>query len=341
VYHLAEYQLALTPMDTGHAVLAVVEDDESDFLAALPLRIRQVNEAEAVAEAGSFGDEIADAISPYGYPGLIGRGSLHDGDDPDGPTSATTRRFSLTLDALLTRHGVVSAFIRLHPVIETSSWFVGPFRVKTVGPTVAINLAWSERAYIDQCRKSHRDALDEWQQRSPILKEGRAEALTEFQTIYRRTMQRKGADARYLFDDAYFAQLARLPENGCRVFSAYDRESESDKADAMAVVLTCGRSAHYHLAATSDVGARSGISRWLLEQIRRQLKGEGFETMHLGGGVGGQEDSLFHFKAGFSTWRPTFSVVTWIGDQRVYDELCAATRTEYTESFFPAYRLRG
>jgi hypothetical protein len=75
---------------------------------------------------------------------------------------------------------------------------------------------------------------------------------------------------------------------------------------------------------------------WAQERLNRVL--------HLGGGVGGAYDSLFHFKAGFSDTRADFYSYRLIVDQSRYESLSrvAAMQAEGDSSiptnFFPAYR---
>jgi hypothetical protein len=65
-------------------------------------------------------------------------------------------------------------------------------------------------------------------------------------------------------------------------------------------------------------------------------------VLHLGGGRGGAEDSLFRFKAGFSDRRHAFATWRWVVRPEAYERLCAARRAaggpEPPAGFFPAYR---
>ncbi len=328
VYHLAEYQQAPTPMDSGLPTLAVVEDVASGFAAALPLRIRQISTIPEIFDNDGFDEKLLDAISPYGYPGLI----VKTGEGVDA------EQFSEELDKLFHRHHIVSAFVRQHPLIDTSGWFGHPFRVENAGLTIAIDLTQDEDDYKRQTRQTHRSEIHSWTERGATMQELDRFDLPTFAGAYADTMKRKGASDKYLFDEAYFRGLDRHLKRRCRLFSARRAETPEEMSDVMAVVLVNRTRAHYHLAATTDDEAASGLSRWLLDSIRRQLKVEGYHTLHLGGGVGASGDSLYRFKSGFSKWRPDFKVVKWIGDADVYARLCEATGAPIESSFFPAYR---
>jgi hypothetical protein len=65
--------------------------------------------------------------------------------------------------------------------------------------------------------------------------------------------------------------------------------------------------------------------------------------MHIGGGVGGQDDNLLHFKIGFSKSHYPFKVWKWIVDQARYDRLCYGRDTALpvaNTGHFPCYRCK-
>jgi len=66
--------------------------------------------------------------------------------------------------------------------------------------------------------------------------------------------------------------------------------------------------------------------------------------LHLGGGLGAVEDSLFRFKSGFSERRGNFAVWDITIDQEVFDLACSRTPAlqsgdKLENGFFPPYRL--
>ena len=80
----------------------------------------------------------------------------------------------------------------------------------------------------------------------------------------------------------------------------------------------------------------------MLDFVRDWAQGRGNEIMHLGGGVGGEHDSLLQFKVGFSPLRNTFSTLRVVVDERDYGRLVAARDSRLDPSsrtgFFPLYR---
>jgi hypothetical protein len=65
------------------------------------------------------------------------------------------------------------------------------------------------------------------------------------------------------------------------------------------------------------------------------------ECLHLGGGLGGRADGLFHFKCGFSRRRHRCFVWEWILQPAAYAEACSRAVGACPADghpFFPLYR---
>jgi hypothetical protein len=81
-----------------------------------------------------------------------------------------------------------------------------------------------------------------------------------------------------------------------------------------------------------------------IDFLRRWAKSRGNRVFHLGGGVGGSEDSLFRFKAGFSQQRHPFHTWRMVADETVYRRLVKRWESRHgaeadgLDGFFPAYR---
>ena len=84
----------------------------------------------------------------------------------------------------------------------------------------------------------------------------------------------------------------------------------------------------------------------LLDDVRRWGNARGDLVLHLGGGRGGSEDSLFAFKSRFSRRRHAFHTGRWVLDRVAYQELVAARerwlakagRSTASPGWFPAFR---
>jgi hypothetical protein len=79
----------------------------------------------------------------------------------------------------------------------------------------------------------------------------------------------------------------------------------------------------------------------MLDEARRWAAASGATRLHLGGGVGGAQDSLYDFKGGFGGGRHVFHLWNWIARPEVYGELDAMRRARTPDpsgAFFPSYR---
>ena len=101
-----------------------------------------------------------------------------------------------------------------------------------------------------------------------------------------------------------------------------------------------------HLAGTNEGLRQLSPLKVLLDDARSWARNRGNHVLHLGGGRGGKEDSLFAFKARFSARRHAFHTGRWILEPRLYRELVEArwrglgSCDSTGEGFFPAYRAR-
>ena len=77
--------------------------------------------------------------------------------------------------------------------------------------------------------------------------------------------------------------------------------------------------------------------------MTRWAKERGDQRLHLGGGVGGADDSLMHFKAGFSDERHVFRTLRVVVDAAEYAPARGRPRPRASiptdlDGFFPLYR---
>ena len=86
---------------------------------------------------------------------------------------------------------------------------------------------------------------------------------------------------------------------------------------------------HYHLGATAPRGFELGASKLLFLRAAEWGRAQGFEELHLGSGLGGEENSLWQFKQRFS---PHPGREFWLGkavhDEAAYRELTGRTDTD-------------
>jgi hypothetical protein len=318
-YHTAAYHRIYERLGQGLAYLFYYRNSER--IACIPLIFRDV-----------VSSHHQDATSVYGYPGAIT--SLRQ------PDAAFAAEFQDALrNALLSRR-VVTVFSRLHPLIQTGWLLQDMSDIGNHGLTVWLDLTRSEEAQMAMVSKDHRRNLRKALGHGFIFREDvRFERLPEFIEMYEMTMRRNCASAHYFFPHEYYSWLQSELAGTAKLFVA----ELHGKVVSGTILLATGRYLHYHLSGTPEEYLEYNCTRFLLNAIRQWGSTRGYVWLNLGGGVGAKVDSLFHFKAGFSSLHYPFQTARIIVDSDAYAELvrkhpAAGAMGGDSDAFFPAYR---
>lgn len=327
-YHLSSYHRLAHRQGEGKPVLAFYQ--EGDCWIALPILLRDVNEVP-----GLEGFNYRDATSVYGYAGPIS-------SSPQIP-HPTQHRFASALEDYLAGEQVVAVFSRLHPLIPQQPLITGMGETVRAGTTVSIDLTLPLDEQWSRLRATHRNLIRRLRKAGfQCVHDEGLEHLDQFADMYHRNMERVGAAAWYRFGREYFRLFTAMKGAHTALFIC-----QHDERPACGGLFTlCGGIVQYHLAATEEEFLGLSPMRLLLDEVRLWAHHRGAWVFHLGGGLGGREDSLFAFKAGFSDRRHEFLAWKWILNNRVYQELCTAVGKRDSEDlsglrssgFFPAYR---
>jgi hypothetical protein len=254
-------------------------------------------------------DDRVDVTTPYGYGGPVGE-----------PAEA----FYEAYEDWCRDQGIVSTFVRFHPLYANQRY--ARIHVEPLSQTIA----WRLGDDVFERMHSHHRRVVRKAERSGLEATAREDAdLWEFVELYERTMARLDADAFYVFPSEYWNSLASLPT----VLIEVRREAE------LCAAVLCFASKpwlHYHLGASSDDGRSLGASNLALYAAARWGSEQGYELLHLGGGVGNRADSLFEFKRRFDPeGAREFAIGKAIHDAESYRELAGAVSLD---GYFPAYR---
>jgi ribosomal protein S18 acetylase RimI-like enzyme len=271
-----------------------------------------------------------DATSPYGYPGPIGVGTDH----PMFLRVALAAGLNVLREA-----GIVSAFVRLHPLLNP----VPPEGVGTLvhhGLTVSVDLTLPTEELWAQMRLNHRRDITRTAKLGYVARmDGDWTRLESFKDVYRATMARRSATQYYFFDDAYFDSLRDALGDRLRLFVV---EKDGLVAAAGLFVETNGI-VQYHLSGTSDRFRAVQPTKMMMHFVAIWAKARGNRVLHLGGGLAGDSDSLFQFKSRFSPLRHPFSTLRMVVDEQQYSRLVAARGLQLEPAartgYFPLYRL--
>lgn len=289
----------------------------------VPLLVRTLPEPFAL--------EGHDAVSPYGYPGVVS--ASRDG------AAETVRAFQAAGAA----RGLVSTFLRLHPVLneglEEALVDVKDLQTVSNGTTLAINLAHAEEEWLASLKPSSRYELRQLEKRGYEVKQDAEGSEKVFSSLYRQTMQRIGAHASYLYDDTYLHRLIQVLGDEATVLVV---EAPDGNPACAGLFVQTGDIVQYHLSGSDARYRKFSPTRLMLSAARQWASQRGACLLHLGGGVGGQEDSLFAFKKDLCDVSFRYTTVRVIHDARRY-EILARRRAEeqgkpLREDYFPAYR---
>jgi hypothetical protein len=327
VYHRPEYACASANHEGGRPVAFYASTGDAFFL--VPLLVRDLP-PEA---ASSSDDAVRDATTPYGYPSPL-------------CTAADASPFWAAFVDALRRRGIVSVFLRMHPLLPVPvDALPTPSAVVEHGPTVVVDCTRSPDEMWSDTRPDHRSDVNRLRRRGYRVvidaPDARDAPLDAFVRLYEQTMERVGADAFYFFPESYYrAWTASLASHGRLAVV----RSASGKAAAAGLFTDCNGRMQYHLSGTDAAHRDVAPSKLMLHEVRRWAHRHGRTALHLGGGLGGTADSLFDFKAGFSSGRATFRSVRIVTDPARYRAACRAAGVEAPPSpqdgYFPAYRSR-
>ena len=324
-HHLAAYHRLAEERGEGRAHLFAYHD--GPYTIALPLLLRPVE--------ASGGEAWSDATSVYGYAGPLASHA--------GMPASVVRCFQKGLTDALAARRIVTVFSRLHPLIPQRGMLAALGECRPEGETVSIDLSRSPEEQWARYRPSIRARIGKLRRAGLVGQRDRDKRhLAEFADIYHQTMRRVKAHRSYLFEPEYFSRLASGLGEALELFVV----TRDGVVVAGGLFTICGEIVQYHLGGTCDAFLKLGPMSLLFDTVRLWASEEGARTMHLGGGVGSREDSLLHFKKGFSDRRHVFSTWRWVVEPDAYRSLCARSDRRNAElgapstscDYFPRYR---
>ena len=240
--------------------------------------------------------------------------------------------------ATLRAAGIVSVFVRFHPLLNPSPP-EGIGEVVLHGETVSIDLGLPRTTRWAQTRHNHRRDITKAVKSGLVARIDRPfERYGAFKRVYRATMDRRSAEPHYFFGDEYFDGLRDAL--GERLFLCV--VEKDDAVAAAGLFVETGGIVQYHLGGTDEAFIRVEPSKLMVHYASDWAKERGNRHLHLGGGVGGADDSLLHFKAGFSPLRHPFHTLRIVIDEPEYRRLAKArdpsVDPQMLGGFFPQYR---
>lgn len=330
-YHLAGYHRADAGNTMATPYLFFFQKDGG--YACFPFLKRKISDVPRLETCPYY-----DATSVYGYPGVVSSIDAH-----DARAGAFKDSFQKALTSALKQLTIVSFFSRLNPLISTAWLLEGMFDIIALGNTVAIDLTKSEAKQKKDMTKGHLCDIKRAKTNGVSVKEDRDfRYLDDFMTVYDATMLRNSAEDHYFFPKKYYLNLKQQLGPALKLVVA-----KQDKDIVSAAMFLCtDRIIQYHLSGTPAQYLHLAGAKVILDEVRQWGIKNSYSWLHLGGGVGASQDSLFRFKAGFSKIRPAFNIAFAIIEPEIYQQLVDQSNSGPVESedsnankiFFPQYR---
>ncbi|NLY71894.1 MAG: GNAT family N-acetyltransferase, partial [Clostridiales bacterium] len=271
-----------------------------------------------------------DISTPYGYGGFLIEGEI---------TENSLKKLYNEYSSFCKINSIISEFARLHPLLNNLSVLSSLYDISYLGNSISIELnslnqIWHELTSQNRnkIRKAIISSVEIYWGRDPKL-------FAEFKVLYNATMDKVKATDYYYFQDSFYNSiLTDLKNNALMFYAVYE-----GKIIAMSIILFSNQHMHYHLSASDINYQHLAPTNLLLYEAACWGCENGYKAFHLGGGLGGREDSLYKFKSAFNKNSNTrFAVGKKIFDEEKYQQLVIMRLTEAEldsgSGFFPVYR---
>lgn len=269
------------------------------------------------------GTDARDAISPYGYPGIVPPVSPSAGWTVDAPIGDTSVHSALGVEQVdWSATGLVSIFIR-HTLGEPPLAGAAERNVVQVAdPALPPKSRSSDRNQINKNRRAgYAVELVPGPETTATQRAG-------FLSAYEQTMRRAAAAERYFFAAAYFERILESGRSWLAVVTA-----PAGEVAAASLTVRSDGFLHYYLSGSADAHLRDSPMKNVLATLV-ELSVELGLPLNLGGGLS-PGDRLEEFKRGFANREQPWHTSEIVCDRKAYDCLSAGRDPG---GFFPAYR---
>ena len=317
-YHTYDYH-NLSKTKDEKSIL--IEYTEGDVIIALPLIIRKIDNST-----------YHDATSVYGY-GYGGPLQINVN------SAFNTSNFVATLEQFFKEENIISVFSRLNPYINNQDIILEKIgEIEERGPVVNIDITKDIDAQRTQYSKSTKSRVNKARKQCYVKQVNTEKELNEFIDIYYENMERLNAKDTYFFDRKYFFDFYKSEEFKTIILMVFD--NETDKAIAASMFVITNDIIQFHLSGTKNDSLNIAPARLFIDEMRLIGTKEGCQFYNLGGGLGGNIDSLFDFKASFSKDHKCFKIWKYIVNKEIYNKLVREKEMPDDIDFFPLYRYR-
>lgn len=303
IYYLCEYAESFQVHGDGEPLLINFNDGNDRFCYVVMKKdISDDKRFNGFLTPNTF----FDFETPYGYGGPLCDCSISDSGQ---------LKFLNELKIYTKVNGIVSQFIRFHPLLSNYNIMPKVFDIKYLHQTIYMETKSPEQIMADMDSKN-RNMVRKAIKSGVVIERKTIQDYKDFLPIYEETMTRDSASDYYFFKNNYFEKLVDLKDNACFFYAMLE-----NKPIAAAIMYYNEKYMHYHLAGSLTDSRKYSPSNLLLYEAACWASKKGIEKFHLGGGLV-EDDSLFGFKKQFNkNGRLLFHVGRTIFDNEKYQKL--------------------
>ncbi|EOR93845.1 hypothetical protein ADIARSV_2982 [Arcticibacter svalbardensis MN12-7] len=297
--------------------LLFVYHQQDDFI-AVPLLKRSIKSTD-----------LFDLTSVYGYSGPVSNKSFN------AIQEEMMLNFEHSFKEFMKAERCICVFSRLNPFIGQSALLQRIGSVCCNGKTIYMDLQQSLEEQRAKYNKRLLRQIRQLRKENYEIKEHDSQhEIKVFTRMYKENMDRLSASKDYYFDEDYFFKILQTKEFNSKLVLVY----HGTEMICGAVIICSMNVIRNHLSATNKDYLKESPSKLLTDEISVVGRQMGMKYFHLGGGVGGKEDSLFAFKASFSNLYLDDHLWCLIADQEAYQFLVNKGKIEVDNGYFPLYR---
>lgn len=326
VYYLCGYARAMERHEHGKALLIdFFFQGERLCYPIIQKDIAESPEFTGLLPKGRF----FDWETPYGYGGPLADGEI---------SEKAQQVFREELKEVYCKRGIVSQFLRFHPLLQNQSVLKNVVHYKTTKNTVFMDTS-DEKKVLQQLDDRSRRGVRKAQKSGMTVFTDHGEHLMDFMEIYRETMDRVNAEPYYYFERDYYETLKNALDQDILFLYAVLK----GQIIAAAIFFYNENFMHYHLGGSKTAFRKYAPTNLMFYEAACWGARQGIKQLHLGGGKG-KEDSLFAFKKQFNKHgQLPFYIGRMIFDDEAYQELLRIRKTfdfrfRPSESFYIQYR---
>ena len=233
------------------------------------------------------------------------------------------------------KNGIISEFIRFHPMVKNSDASRYFYEVIQLGEVVHMDLTSPDTIWNNLTSKN-RNMIRKAIKNDVKIYNGRFPGIyKKFRIIYNETMDKDDAEDYYYFKESFYdSVLNDLPQNA-QVFWA----EKDGHIIAASIMLEANGRMNYHLSGSIREFSSLAPGNLILYTAALWGCANGYKTFYLGGGVGSGKDNLFKYKRSFYKGELNhFYIGKKIYDYEKYNELVELREWVENPEYFPKYR---